>query len=98
MKHDLLSNKPPELSKSSGADESSERVAAVTLSLENCSCSQATYSRQQLHTSANKCNMENMEAKAEIFRKKSSSNQKEVSNKVETEQDKVCIQLKFPTL
>jgi len=44
-KHNLLSDRPPVLSKSSGAVDSSERVAAVTLSFENCSCSQATYSR-----------------------------------------------------
>jgi len=41
----LPSTKPPVFSRNSGAVESSERVAAVTLSLENCSCSQATYSR-----------------------------------------------------
>ena len=39
----LLSNRPPVLSSNSGATESPESVAAVTLSLENCSCSQATY-------------------------------------------------------
>lgn len=43
-KHNLLSHRPPVLSNNSGATESSERVAAVTLNLENCSCSQATYS------------------------------------------------------
>jgi len=41
----LLSTKPPVFSSNSGAVDSSDRVAAVTLSLENCSCSQATYSR-----------------------------------------------------
>jgi len=41
----LPSTKPPVFPSNSGAVESSERVAAVTLSLENCSCSQATYSR-----------------------------------------------------
>lgn len=44
-KTDLPSTKPPALSSNSGAVESPDRVAAVTLSLENCSCSQATYSR-----------------------------------------------------
>lgn len=39
----LLSDKPPVRWSNSGAKESSEIVAAVTLSLENCSCSQATY-------------------------------------------------------
>jgi hypothetical protein len=44
-KHNLLSDRPPVLSNSSGGAESPVRVAAVTLSFENCSCSQATYSR-----------------------------------------------------
>lgn len=39
----LMSFKPPVLSRNSGAEESSESVKAVTLDLENCSCSQATY-------------------------------------------------------
>ena len=42
-KHNLLSDRPPVLSNSSGGAESPVRVAAVTLSFENCSCSQATY-------------------------------------------------------
>jgi len=46
-KMNLPSIKPPVLCSNSGAADSSERVAAVTLSLENCSCSQATYSRCQ---------------------------------------------------
>lgn len=44
LDHDLLSDRPPVLSSNSGAAGSLESVAAVTLSLENCSCSQATYS------------------------------------------------------
>lgn len=38
----LLSERPPVLSSKFGGAESPESVAAVTLNLENCSCSQAT--------------------------------------------------------
>lgn len=56
-KKNLLSTNPPVLSNNSGATESSERVAAVTLSLENCSCSQATYSRSTVSLSGLKNNI-----------------------------------------
>ena len=39
----LVSWRPPVLSKNSGGLDISERVSAVTLNLENCSCSHATY-------------------------------------------------------